>query len=417
MILIIDNGTTNTKGFIFDEFLNLIAQSSVSTPTYYPLINHIEQNAEGWWNSSVNVIKKLKGGKIESISTSSQGGTFVLLDKKNQPVRPAITWLDKRGEDFAKKINRKYGKNFFYYKIGRYLEGWSPPSIVLWLKENEPENFERMKRISFVPDYLNFRMTGRFFLDTTSATMSCMFNITQNQWDKDILDIIGITKENLPEIINAGRIGGKLAKSASEILGIEEGIPVVCGGHDQYCASLGAGVKNEGDCVLSCGTAWALVICTKKPLFIPESGWTTGKYVDGKRFGLMGPIGEAGAVIDWVKKTLNIPYDFMNGSFETMVRVEHNFSKGRGEIRNLGFSTKPEEIYFATLKSLVSEVERFLRIVRRKIDIKRIFLVGGGAKEKMLKELLKRTTGIKVILPDIEEAAAKGAAILTRGMI
>ncbi len=268
MVLVIDSGTTNTKAFLFDAAGKPVCRSFCSTKTTYSGPGRVEQNAGEWWSAVVSAVKKLerkRGAKIDAIVTSTQGGTFVPLDKELEPLRSGITWLDDRAAIEAGKLKRRYGKTF-YLKTGHVLRGWSPLAVIAWLKKNEPEIHRKTDRISFVADYLNYKMTGRFFIDQTAAGMTSFFNVNSGVWDADLLNISGIKSNFLPEITPAGKPGGRLKREAAKLLGLPEGIPVISGGHDQYCASLGAGATNPGDCLLSCGCRHFLSI-----LRLPEA--------------------------------------------------------------------------------------------------------------------------------------------------
>ncbi|MCM8760187.1 MAG: FGGY family carbohydrate kinase [Candidatus Omnitrophica bacterium] len=416
MVLVFDSGTTNTKAFLFDEKGEILAFASHPTNVIHPAVGMVEQKANFWWEAVIKATKKIqmspywKKNKISALSVSSQGGTFVLLDKNSSPLRPGITWLDSRGESISRYLNKKYGKEYFFKKTGHYLGNWSPPCVYLYLKKKEPSVISQMRKLSFVSDYLNFKLTGRFFLDPTAAQMSCFYNIVKGTWDKDILEIAGVKEENLPLVIGSYRIGGEVSEEASKILDIPEGIPVFGGGHDQYCASLGAGAVRKGDCLLSCGTAWALLVVTEGPVFIPGSGWLPGRYLIDKHFGLMYAIGNGGVVLDWIRK--NIKTRMV--SRDEKVEVIPHFTENKGIIRNIGLSTTGYDILNAGIKALVFQVKNALEIIS-KIGIKRILMVGGGTKEKMLPELIEKYTGIKVIVPEVREAAGKGAFLLTKG--
>ncbi|MCM8830360.1 MAG: FGGY family carbohydrate kinase [Candidatus Omnitrophica bacterium] len=417
MILVFDSGTTNTKAFLFDEKGILIASASHPTKVIHPAPGMVEQKADFWWDALVKTTENLrrsphwKKEKISAVSISSQGGTFVLLDKNFLPLRPGITWLDNRAEYISKYLNKRYGKEYFFRKTGRYLAGWSPPSLYLYLKEKEPQVISETKRLSFVADYLNFKLTGNFFLDITSAQMTCFYNIVKGCWDKEILNITGINEEYLPDVIPSYKVGGKVSKEASEILDIPEGIPVFAGGHDQYCASLGAGAVNKGDCLLSCGTAWALLLTIEEPVFISGSGWFPGRHLLDGKFGLMAAMGNGGVVLDWIRKNLRIK----ETACDEKVEVIPDFSENKGIIRNIGLSTTGSDILIAGKKALALEVKRRIKKINDKIEIKRILMVGGGTKEKMLPEMIEKYTGIKVIIPEITESAGKGAFLLTKG--
>lgn len=416
MVLVIDSGTTNTKAFLFDVTGKSVDSASCPTKTIYSGPGRVEQNAPDWWWAAVSATKKLgrkRGVKIDAIVTSAQGGTFVPLDKELEPLRPGITWLDNRAESEAGKLNRRCGKTF-YLKTGHVFRGWCPLAVIPWFKKNELEIHRKTARISFVADYLNYKMTGRFFLDQTAAGMTSFFNINSGAWDRDLLDIAGIKSNFLPEIIPAGKPGGVLGSQAAQALGLPKGIPVISGGHDQYCASLGAGAVNPGDCLLSCGTAWALLVLTRKVVFKPGSGWVPGRHLHPGTFGLMGAIANGGVVLDWLRRNLRLQTFLVNSApaRNNHVLVKTCFSEGRGSIKNLGLAVRAEDIYDAALKNMACQVSDYLGQLKDAVKLKRLFLVGGGAREPLLLPMIAHSTELEIITPDIHEAAARGAALL-----
>lgn len=416
MILVFDSGTTNTKAFLFDGKAELLAAASHPTRILHKSAGMVEQKADYWWSAVVESAEKLRSSvnwqkeNIEAIAISSQGGTFVPLGGRFKPLRPGITWLDNRAASVSKRLDKKYGMDYFYNKTGHYLSGWSPPSICLWLKEKEPAVFSKIQRLSFVADYLNYKLTGRFFLDATSAGMTCFYNIVKGCWDKEILEMTELNEEQMPSLIPSDSIGGNVTEEAAAVLEVPAGIPVIAGGHDQYCASLGAGAVNSGDCLLSCGTAWALLVITQKPVFIPGTGWFPGRHLRGNRFGLMAAIGNGGVVLDWVRKNIRIKATVKDK--KSGVRVIPDFMEEKGVIRNISLADTGSEIYYAAMKALALTVKQRLEKIQDRIEVKRLLMVGGGTREKMLPPMIEKDTGIKVVLPEINEAAGRGAALL-----
>jgi len=417
MILVIDSGTTNTKALLFTRECKVVSESRVLTKTSHPGHGMVEQEATEWWNAAVTAVSQCLSScgtipEIDAIVTSTQGGTFAVLDRNLYPLRPGITWLDNRAASEAEEITRTNGEEIFF-KTGHTLRGWCPPAVIRWMEKNEPDTYRKIARISFVADYLNYRMTGKFFIDQTGAGMTVFYNILSGLWDNDILKISGITIESLPRIVCSGEIGGTLTAQAAKILGLKEGIPVISGGHDQYCASYGAGAIKIGDCLLSCGTAWALLILTEKPVFEANSGWNPGRHFWPGTFGLMGAISNGGIVLDWFRKNLLLSDAPRNlEDTDKNVRVTPFFSEGKGAIENLTLSTGAGHIYRAAVKSIVEQVILLLEQVKSKATVERLFLVGGGAKEPLLKPVLSESAGYKIIQPETQEAAARGAALL-----
>jgi sugar (pentulose or hexulose) kinase len=244
--------------------------------------------------------------------------------------------------------------------------------------------------------------------------MSCFYNIVKGCWDEKILALAGINVRSLPVVIPSDCVGGRVTEKAAGELDVTAGIPVVAGGHDQYCASLGAGAVNRGDCLLSCGTAWALLVITDKPFFIPESRWVPGRYLREKKYGLMAAIGNGGVILDWVKKNIRTG-DFSKIKKESGIRFVPDFMEEKGAISNISLATTGSEIYYAAMRSLALTVKSRLEILQDRIEVNQLLMVGGGTRERLLPPLVEKETGIRVVMPDVSEAAGRGAALLYLG--
>ncbi|HPP66568.1 MAG TPA: FGGY family carbohydrate kinase [bacterium] len=413
-VLVIDAGTTNIKTIIFENNGNILSHNSIRVKTYYPERECVEHKPDNWWNCFVKGLQGLSINEdIESMAISAQGGTFLLLDKNLKPITNAFTWLDNRAKKISKSFKKKYGDDFFYKKTGHPVASWMPICIISYIRKKKPEIYANIGRVSFVADYLHFRLTGRFFLDRTNAQMSSFYNIVEDKWDENLCAIAGIDKNMLPEIIPSGTIGGNLKKEPATFLNLREGIPVVSGGHDQYCASLGAGIKEKGDCLLSTGTAFALLVLSDRLVFLsPEKHWKPGRYLTEGSYGIMAPVSNGCCVLDWITRNFK-KFDIKKLN-DTTIRFIPYLLEGKGQIKNISLSTKPEEIYYSAVKSIVYEIKKIVDEIESNIRIKKFFLVGGGTNIAFLPELIKQVIKTEVIVPKIKECAARGAFLLTK---
>lgn len=407
-----DSGTTNTKVFLFSKNGNLLQSVSIKTGISFPEPLFAEQDCTTWVKSLVNGISRLKQcSSISGISGSFQGGTFVMLDRNLKPLRPAITWLDNRAKDIAYELVKKNGEEFFYRKTGYVPGGWSCIAILRWLKKNEPEVFKNLNRISFVSDYINYFLTGNFIMDYTSAAITTLFNIEKKQWDEDLLELAGINKQMLPDLTQADSIIGKLKEKCASVTGLKSGIPVVAGGHDQYCASLGAGAEEKGSILVSCGTAWVLLATTGKLVFDDERQMSPGPHLRSGTYGLMAAMSNGGVIYAWGKQNL-LPGQF-SLTVPSNIIVIPEFTTGNGTIYGLSLSTKSSEILQAIVESLCFQVrerlEKIMKILPLKEKIRKIIMIGGAAKDLRLAKLLANITKKKVFVPEINEAAGLGA--------
>jgi xylulokinase len=416
-ILSFDSGTTNTKIFTYSLGGSILQSFSIKNQIFFPEPLFAEQNSDDWIYALRKGISQIKSRKeIIGISGSFQGGTFVLLDKNGFPLMPGITWLDNRAKDIARFVVSRYGEDFFYRKTGYVPGGWSCLAILLWLKKYQPECFKKIERISFVADYINHYFTGNFVLDHTNAAITTLYNIKEGTWDEEILEIIGIKKQMLPEIAEAGDVAGTLKEGVSRETGLKSGIPVLVGGHDQYCASFGSGACAKGKVLVSCGTAWVLLATTDRIFFDPLRNFSPGPHVKTGLYGLMSSISNGGVVYDWGTKVFSVrTYNFNRPSSLVVIP---ELTTASGVIAGISLSTKPDDILQAIIESLCFQVreglERMEKILSSEEKIKGIVMIGGAASHRCLGQLLADITGRNVFIPEINEAAGYGAMKLFR---
>ncbi len=418
-ILSFDSGTTNTKVFVCSTDGAVLRSVSTKICTSFPRPLFVEQDSSLWINALKNGIARIGNKKqITGVSGSFQGGTFVLLDRNGSPLMPAITWLDNRAKDIAKLIVRRYGKEFFYRKTGYVPGGWSCLALLLWLKKYRPEYFRKTARISFVADYINHYLTGNFVLDHTSAAITTLYNIKKGTWDEEILEIAGIKKQMLPEIIEAENTAGRLKDDTAAENGLKGGIPVLAGAHDQYCASLGAGADARGRVLVSCGTAWVLLASVRRIVFDPLRQFSPGPHVRAGLYGLMAAISNGGIVYAWGKNLLSRDASSFDKPSDLIVIPE--FTSARGIIAGLSLSTGPDDILQAIVESLCFQVreklERIEKVLGQDEKIRYVVMIGGAAGQRHLGQLLADITGKCVFVPEINEAAGYGAMKLFRSV-
>jgi len=414
-IISFDSGTTNTKVFLFSINGKLLKNFSTPTGISFPQPLFAEQNCNDWIGTIIRGIRNVGDSSVRGISGSFQGGTFVLLDKHLKPLVPAITWLDNRSRDIASDFVKKYGEDFFYRKTGYVPRGWSCLFNLLWIKKFKPEVFRKIARISFVADYVNYFFTGNFALDHTSAAITTLYNLEKKQWDEELLEIAGIKKQMLGEIVQASDVIGRLKKDTTKTIGLEAGIPVFAGGHDQYCASLGAGAAKTNRILVSCGTAWVLLATTSKMVFDPQRQFCPGPHVKKNLYGLMYAISNGGIIYDWGRKIFSCEFDSFKEPSGIIIAPE--FNTGNGAILNLNLSTNSHQILQAIVVCLCFQVRKCLERVEEILPsgekMKKIVMIGGATRNPLVAKLLASITGRNVIVPEISEAAGFGAMKLT----
>lgn len=251
----------------------IIGKANVDYPTYYPIDNSSEQSADDWNHAVAVAIKKAvsamsdeEKSKIVGISFSSQAGSIYPADENNKPLYNALTWMDRR----AVKENEDVIEALGFDNITERA-GWKPTPAdciakLLWLKRNEPEVFSKAKHFYTTLESVTGFLCGNFVTDPTNIVLTRLYDYKAGRYDPETLDFLGISEDMLPTVAPCGSLAGNLLASAAEKCGLREGIPVYVGAHDQYCASIGSGVTEQGQLLIATGTAWVLFGVADAPI-------------------------------------------------------------------------------------------------------------------------------------------------------
>jgi len=190
----------------------------------------------------------------------------VFLDRQMEVIRPAILWSDTRTSEQCKEIYTKVGglNQLIHYVSNPALEGFTAPKI-LWLKENEPENYKKVKYILLPKDYIRYRLTGELFTEVSDAAGTLLFDVTKKRWSTSLLEKLEIDQNLLPPVLNSFDLAGKITQSIAEKTGLKFGTPVVAGGADNACGAVGSGITEEGRVMVSIGSSGVVLAQTDNP--------------------------------------------------------------------------------------------------------------------------------------------------------
>ncbi len=425
----IDIGTSNIKAVITDfngKIINFASQKN----KLFIHNNFVEQEPDQIWNSVVKVIKKVTNEKfikknLVGISFSTQGGTIILLDKNKKPLRRAITWMDTRAIEENKILIRKYGRKFFYNITGwEPSKGCLPLSQLLWIKRNQKEIFDKIYKIHFVDSYLIYKLTGKEITDYTNSAITMLFDIKEKKWSKDLLNIIRINEELLPNISPSGTEIGYIKKDVVEMLELNKDTKIFSGGHDQYCSALGVGLNKPGECLLSAGTAWVLLVITKNPVFSTNFSFSPGPHVINGLWGALTSIPYGGASYEWFLKNILFNKFSYKEIEKELIKIEDDFpcfkpffsdNKPEACFLNIKVSHTPFHFIKGIMEGIAYQVKKKIdQLKSSKIDIEKIKMVGGCSKNQIWRKILSKELSIPIyVFPKIE-AASLGASFLVK---
>ncbi len=435
LLLGLDIGTTATKSLLIDIEGNIVASSSYNYDLITPQKDFVEQDPEDFWQGVVITTRKALNSinpndKVLAISFSTQGGTLIPVNSNFKPVYNAISWMDHRAYRQANEMREILGDERVYKKTGWAIYDGLPWLNIIWIKKNMPDIFNSTKYFMFVNDFIIHRLTGRMCMDPSNAGITQLFDIEKCQWDEDMLDLSGITQDQLSPVQKSGFAVGTLTQEASDEIGLPRETLIVNGAHDQYCAALGAGVINPGDVMLSCGTAWVVLGVMDKLKFDAKRRLSISPHIVPNRWGALKSMGAVGSCMEWFLDNIwshniresNI-YDKLNVSASKspicakgliFFPSSGGYGHGtRGGFLGLSISHSVGDMARAIMEGIAFDLRWTLEDVNDagiKTDILR--MVGGAASSPVWTNIVADVTNIPVILPSVTQSASFGSALL-----
>ena len=259
----IDLGTSSTKALLVNEKGEIIRSASRSYGIIYPNPGWTEQNPEDWVNALKEIIKELSVGHKDEIKGISFGGQMhglVVLDKSDKIIRPCILWNDGRTEEETKYLNEIIGRETLSKYTGNIaFAGFTLPKI-LWLKNHEKENFDRIDKIMLPKDYLAYYLTGVHATDYSDASGMLLLDVKNRCWSKEMVEISKIKLEMLPKLYESYEVIGKIKENIATELGLSKEVNVVIGAGDNAAAAIGTGTVGDNSCNISLGTSGTIFI-------------------------------------------------------------------------------------------------------------------------------------------------------------
>jgi xylulokinase len=421
----------------------------VKARSYYEYAMHhlkplwFEQSPHDIWSATVCSIKEIMSSpqvnsqKVDAVCFSTQGGTLIPVDSQGTPVRPAITWLDKRAAPQCSTLIRIIGSKSMLEICGREpIPAFMTPKM-LWLKENEPDTFRRTEKFLQVQDFIIMRLTGKYVTDlsNTSFLESIIFDAKKTEWSKDILSLIGISEDQLPELKETGDIIGEVTREMEVKTQLPSGTLIVMGGHDQCMAAVGAGIIEPGIALLSAGTSWALLTSLESPISNSPEYFCYYHAVRGKWILLTSST--CGVALRWFRDQLGEdemekgrllnkdPYDLLvekaadvrPGSdgliFLPFLAGVSDDLEAKGCFVGLTLAHTKGHLIRALLEGNALEVLRMTEIFKKVgMDIREYRFIGGASKSALWQQIIADTTQRAVVTLKNPEAASLGAAII-----
>lgn len=427
----IDLGTSAVKLLLMDGDGEVINTVSEEYPIYFPKPGWSEQNPTDWYTSVITGIKRLLDGidksKVAGISFGGQMHGLVILDENDDVIRPCILWNDGRTKKECDYLNNVIGKpQLSDYTANIAFAGFTAPKI-LWLKENEPESFNKIKRIMLPKDYLAYMMTGVFSTDVSDASGTLLFDVKNRCWSEEMCKICGIHKEMLPRVYESYECTGTVLSHVAKELGIGTKVRVAAGAGDNAAAAVATGTIGEGKCNISLGTSGTIFIAADK--FSVDENNALHSFCDGGgKYHLMGCMLSAASCNKWWLEDILKTKEYKAEQAEIKrlgenhvyflpylmgERSPHNNPNAKGTLIGMTMDTAREDITQAVLEGVAFGFKDMLEIAKKLgINPERTKICGGGAKSLLWIKILANVLNLKIDIPVNEEGPAMGAAIL-----
>ncbi|PLS03744.1 xylulokinase [Neobacillus cucumis] len=442
-ILAHDLGTTNHKCTLYRQDGGIVASNSCSYPTFYHHGGIAEQDPKHWWQNVVKTTKEVLTSispcNIAVITFSGHMNGCLPVDKEGTPLYMSIIHADSRSKQFEKEIFNKVDEDQLYKFTGNRIDPHYTLMKMYWLKKREPEKYKKSAFFLQAKDYLAYKMTGTLGVtDYSDASLNGAFHLLNKKWEDSIFMELALDRSKMPDIVPSTQVIGHVSHTAALETGLTEGTPVVIGGGDGACATMGAGCINEGDMYINLGTtAWVSKV-TDVPYIDPYKRVFNLCDLNPNYYNVLGTMKTAGAAYEWAIKqfstisdwsTMEVSLEFEQ--FEEQIQhvpagsrgvVFHPYLLGersplwndsiRGSFLGLSLYHNRFDLVKAVLEGVSFSLASIAEILNADKLAKEVKIIGGGAKSKALTGILCDVMQLPVQLNhNLSDATSLGAAI------
>ena len=429
----IDLGTSAVKLLLVDEQGKIYNEVTKEYPLEFPQPGWSQQNPEDWWNAVTEGIPELLAGfdaaQVAGIGCGGQMHGLVVLDKDDNVIRPAILWNDGRTAQQVDYMNGVIGKEKLSALTANIaFAGFTAPKI-LWMKENEPENFAKIAKIMLPKDYINYMLTGVHSCDYSDASGMLLLDVRNKCWSKEMLDICGISEKQMPNLFESYACIGTIDPEIAKQLGIHGTVKVVAGAGDNAAAAVGTGTVGAGGCNISLGTSGTIFISSDNFGVDPNNALHAFAHADGG-YHLMGCMLSAASCNKWLCEDILGTSDYaaeQAGITDEKLgrntvyflpylmgeRSPINDTNARGTFIGMTMDTSRSDMVQAVLEGVAFAIRDSFEVVKSLgIEIPRSNICGGGAKSQLWQKIMANVLNIPLDSVVTEQGPGYGGAML-----
>ena len=429
----VDLGTSAVKLLLMDEKGEIKNVISREYPLFFPHPGWSEQNPEDWKKAVLEGIPELLKGQdasqVAGIGAGGQMHGLVVLDENDDVIRPAILWNDGRTQKQVDYLNEDIGRDVLSERTANIaFAGFTAPKI-LWMRENEPELFARIRKIMLPKDYINYILTGVHCTDYSDASGMLLLDVKNRCWSREMLDLCGITEDQMPKLFESYECVGTLKPEIAACLGLPASVRVAAGAGDNAAAAVGTGTVGEGGCNISLGTSGTVFISSEHFGVDPHNALHSFDHADGG-YHLMGCMLSAASCNKWLMENVLGTSDFAaeqapitddrlgnNGVFFLPYlmgeRSPINDVLARGTFTGMTMDTGRVDMVQAMLEGGAFAIRDSVEVARSLgIQINRSNICGGGAKSPLWKKIMANVLNIELDSSESEQGPGMGGAML-----
>lgn len=433
----IDIGTGGSRALLVDEtgsveasYTALHEDMTMERPLW------AEQRPENWWSAAEEAIRGVlheagaSGDQVKGIGLSGQMHGLTLLDSADNVIRPALIWCDQRSQAQVDWINERVGpENVLAWTANPVVTGFTLPKL-LWIRDHEPANFARIRKVLLPKDYVRFCLTGEYASEVSDASGTALFDVVHRRWSYEMADACGIDRSTLPAVYESVEVTGHVTAHAAAATGLIPGTPVVGGGGDQASSAVGNGIVESGIVSCTLGTSGVVFAHTDQPHYDPRGRVHTFCHAVRGKWHVMGVTQGAGLSLQWFRNQLapGVEYDRLTEEAATAEpgsqglywlpylmgeRTPHIDASARAAWVGLTARHRRADLVRAVIEGVCYSQKDGLDIIEEMgVPVESVRLSGGGARSPFWRQLMADVLNKRIVTLATQEGSAYGAALL-----
>lgn len=430
LVIGVDIGTSSTKGVLVDLAGNIRETRVLEHSARRPFPGHVEMSGELWWEECRTIVRELvhaADARILAVGVSGMGPCVLLTDEQGLPLRPAILYgIDTRATEQIERMRGRFSDEQLLARAGSLLTTQAVGPKLAWVAENEPEVFERARRIFMPSSWLAFKLTGEYALDHHSASQSIpLYDSTSRDWHRPWADPL-LGDIELPRLRWPGEVAGSVTEAAAELTGLAPGTPVITGTIDAWSEAISVDGQRTGDLMLMYGTTLFMIYTGDERMSHPNLWGTVG--TTPGTFNLAAGMATSGAITTWLRDLTGSDYSTLTSEAAAapvgsrgLIMLPYFAGErtpifdpdARGLILGLTLEHTRGEVYRAALEATAFGVRHCIGSMNdADAEITRIVAAGGGVTGRLWPQIVTDVTGIPQELPTHSIGAGFGAAFL-----